>query len=162
MIRFAVTMILITVFLAVGCSKKDEDIAALEQEASQDEATAVLDSLQNKGVDTAAPVENKAETAGTKTQTASKSETHRPAQDYSDLDGYIVQIGSYSNYEFAEMMAEKYRTRDYPAFVKKVDIGGVTYYRLRIGVYETPAEARQVGELLVDRYSAEYWVDSNR
>lgn len=160
MFRFAVIAILIAGLLATGCSKNDDDVAALEQEASQDEAAAVLDSLQQEGVigDSAAITGEVSAAVKPEPET----ETYQPKEDYSGYEGFVVQTGSYSSYEFAEMMAEKYRNRDYPAFVTTVDIEGVTYYRLRIGVYETQEEAKQIGELLVDRYSAEYWVDSNR
>ena len=57
---------------------------------------------------------------------------------------------------------EQYQNRDYPAFLRQTEIDGEVYYRLRVGVYETYEEAKEVGELLVDRYSATYWIDSNR
>ena len=162
MFRIAMALILIAGLLATGCSKKEEDIAAIEQEASQDEAAAVMDSLLEEGAATDSTGQVMDETAATTAAEPAEVDVVRTDEDYSGLDGYVVQIGSYAHYDFAEMMAEKYRNREFPAFVVSADIGGETFYRLRIGVYETKEEAEQVGEMLKDRYSAEYWVDINR
>lgn len=159
MFRTAITVILIAGLMATGCSNKDEDIAAIEQEASQDEAAAVMDSLLEGGTEADSTGQVIAEAVETQPV---EPEVTPASEDYSGLEGFVVQIGSYAGYEFAEMMAEKYRKRDYPAFVVTADIDGKTFYRLRVGVYETLEEAKQIGELLKDRYTAEYWVDSNR
>ena len=159
MLRFLIVICLITGLALTGCSKKEEDIRAIEQEAADQSADAVMDSIESTGME--------AETAGETTTTAAEKTTKETAKkpempDYSDLTGYVVQIGSYASYDFAQLMAEKYLERDYPAFVQAAEIDGQVYYRLRIGVYETKEDAIQVGNLLADRYSAEYWLDFNR
>ncbi|MCP4566417.1 MAG: SPOR domain-containing protein [FCB group bacterium] len=159
MFRTVLTVLLIAGLVATGCSNKDEDIAAIEQEASQDETAAVMDSLLEGSTEADSTGQFIAEVVETQPV---EPEVTPASEDYSGLEGFVVQIGSYSSYEFAEMMAEKYRQREYPAFVVTADIGGETFYRLRVGVYETMEEAKQIGELLKDRYTAEYWVDSNR
>lgn len=159
MARLFLVCIAIAGLLLVGCSKKDEDVDALSDQAAQDDAAAVMDSLNGTGADTVTEEQGTlAEDTQTKTE---PEETQTPDVDYSGLQGYVVQVGAYADYDFAKMMSEKYTKRDYPAFVVSTDIDGVTYYRLRIGVYETYAEAKQVGDLIKDRYSADYWIANN-
>ncbi len=156
MYRIFVVAMLIVGLMFAGCSKKEEDIKAIEQEAVEGEAAEVMDSLERAG----AEAETYEETAAGAAQTETYSEA--APTDYSDLEGFVVQIGSYADYNFARMMAEKYQNRDYPTFVQTIEIDGKIYYRLRIGVYETLEDAKTIGELLKDRYSAEYWIDMNR
>ena len=158
MLRFLIVICLITGLMLVGCSKEEEDLRAIEQEAADQNAEAVMDSLEGTGMEAEETGETTTAMTGMTAQEAKQPEM----PDYSDLDGYVVQIGSHVSYEFARGMAEKYLERDYPAFVQTVEIDGQVLYRLRIGVYETKEDAEQVGELLVDRYSAEYWLDFNR
>jgi septal ring-binding cell division protein DamX len=157
MARYISFVILCFGLILMGCSNNQEDVDALSEEAAQDNASGVMDSLEGSGLgeenDTLAEVA----TAETEEMTDESSS----APDYSDLSGFVVQVGSYSTYEFAQMMADKYTDRDYPAFVVNANIDGITYYRLRIGVYETMEEAKKVGELVSDRYSTEYWIDNN-
>jgi len=152
---FVVAMLIVGLTFA-GCSKKEEDVKAIEQEAVEGEAAEVMDSLERTGTE--------AETYQEAAAGAAQTETYSEAAptDYSGLEGFVVQIGSYADYNFARMMAEKYQTRDYPAFVQTIEIDGKIYYRLRVGVYETLEDAKTIGELLKDRYSAEYWIDMNR
>lgn len=160
MARILIVGILIVSLIAVGCNKKDEDVEAISQEAAQDNAAAVMDSLAGQGAESETGT---AAMTGTGQAAAPEETSPRvPETDLSDLEGYVVQIGSYAEYSFARMMADKYVNREYPAFVTTADLDGVTYYRLRIGVYETYDEAKQIGELVKDRYSAGYWIDQNR
>lgn len=155
--RFICFLILCFGLIAIGCSENQEDVDALGQEAAQDDASEVMDSLA--GTTEGDEIDTLAEEATEETGEVIDEPSSAP--DYSDLSGFVVQVGSYSTYEFAQMMADKYTRRDYPAFVVSTNIDGVTYYRLRIGVYETFEEAEQVGELVADRYSTEYWIDNN-
>jgi len=160
MFRFMVMALLIAGLLIAGCSKKNEDVEALEKEAAQDDAAAVMDSLNQVGTETTPEV-----TETTKPTTEPVKKPEKPAVETDNLagiEGYVVQIGSYASHDFAAMMAEKYQKREFPAFIRSVDIDGNTYYRLRIGVYETVEEAKMVGDIIKDRYSVDYWVDNNR
>ncbi|MEE9442892.1 MAG: SPOR domain-containing protein [candidate division Zixibacteria bacterium] len=157
MARYIIIVVLCSGLVLIGCNKNQEEVDALSQEAAQDDAGAVMDSLEGTGageeIDTLAEV--------TAAETSEAPEEPSSAPDYSSLSGFVVQVGSYSTYEFAQMMADKYIGRDYPAFVVSANIDGITYYRLRIGVYETMEEAKEVGELVADRYTADYWIDNN-
>jgi cell division septation protein DedD len=153
-------MLAIVFLMAPGCSDKKDEVEALEQEAQEPEAGAVLDSLQ-KGAGQEMAVDTM-ETMAEPTQVAeTPDEPPQRMPDYSQQSGYVVQIGSYVDVDFAEMIAEKYRNREYPAFVSDADIDGELLYRVRIGVYDSFDEAKSIGEELKDRFSAEYWVDMN-
>jgi cell division septation protein DedD len=163
--RLLLIFILILGLAVVGCSKDDEEIEAIEKEAAEDEATAVMDSLEGVGDQSAQEVgyvDSMATQAQTEPEPAITEPEPEPEPDYSDIAGYVVQVGSYTDRELAEWWAARYQNWEYPAFLRTVDIDGETIYRLRIGVYETFDDAKQIGELLVDRYSATYWIDNNR
>lgn len=154
--------ILIFGLALVGCSKDKEDIEALQQDATGQDASAAMDSLRRTGDESGEAVTDYGQT---EPEVAAAEEAYEPEPEpepeYPEVEGFVVQLGSYKDYQLAEYMAGKYQGRDYPAFVRQIDIGGETYYRLRVGVYGTYEEARQVGELLADRYSATYWIDNN-
>jgi len=156
MTRLFMILVLIVALVVIGCSKKQEEIDALQQEATGEDATAVMDSLQGTSGETA----EMSHPATTKP--VAKEPEPEPEPDYTGMTGFIIQLGSYNNYELASYWAEKYQNREYPAFLRQVELDGQTYYRLRVGVYDTYKEAKQVGELLADRYSVNYWIDNNR
>ena len=154
MMRLFVMTLLIAALVVVGCSKKQDEIDALQQEAAGRDAAAVMDSLERAGREAAdmQPLE---------TARTPVSEPE-PEPDYYAMEGFVVQLGSYNDYELAAYWAERYQNREFPAFLRQVEMEGRVYYRLRVGVYETYEEAKQIGELLADRYSASYWIDYNR
>lgn len=156
MIRLFIISILIIALVAVGCSKKQEEVDALQQEATGEDAAAVIDSMEGVGTQTAG------QDQPAMTETVAEEPEPEPEPDYSQIEGFVVQLGSYNNYDLAYYWAEKYQNRDFPAFLSEVELDGRIYYRLRVGIYETFEEAKQVGELLADRYSARYWIDNNR
>jgi cell division protein FtsN len=158
MTRVLLILFLIAGLLAAGCSKKQDEIDAIQQEAVDEDAAAVMDSLEGIGTET----DDVGETAPAEAAVEPVPEVEEPEAEYADIEGFVVQLGSYRDNELASYKLEQYQNRDYPAFLRQTEIGGEVYYRLRVGVYETYEEAKEVGELLVDRYSATYWIDSNR
>lgn len=157
MSRIILIAIICTTLLMAGCSKKDDEIAEIEKGGGTADSI-VQDSINRANQATMAD----SIAAANATQPEPESESYGINTDYSQLVGYVAQIGSYADPGFAEMIAEKFQSRDYPAFVTSIDIDGASYYRVRVGVYESFAEAKEIGELIKDRYSIEYWVDSNR
>ncbi len=155
MARIIIVLIMCAALFVSGCSEKDEEIAEMQDGTTE---SAVQDSI--KRAEEAALADSIA--AASVAEPEPEPDTYGVNTDYSQLDGYVAQIGSYAERNFAEMIAEKYQNRDYPAFVTSLDIDGATYYRVRVGVYETFAEAKEIGNLIKDRYSIEFWVDSNR
>lgn len=158
MARIFILCVLIVGLVLTGCSKKEDEIKALEQDATGEDAAAVMDSLESGGPTEAAP----AVSEPAPDESAVQAEAREQEPDYSQIQGFVIQLGSYRNYELASYMAEKYENREFPAFLSQIEIEGQLYYRLRIGVYDTYQEAKEVGELMVDRYSASYWIDNNR
>ncbi len=158
MTRLFLIVVVIGAVALVGCNKKQDEAEALQKEATGQNAEAVLDSL------------NASDTAQQPTPTTAAAEPAQPAKkeapppepDYSQIPGFVVQLGSYRDYELATYWADKYQKRDFPAFLSQVDLDGETYYRLRVGIYDTYQEAKEAGDLLADRYSAQYWIDNNR
>ena len=77
-------------------------------------------------------------------------------------EGYVVQLGTYTNRDLAAHWVEKYQAQKFPAFLREVEVNGRTCYRVRIGVYATYQEAKTVGEKLADQNSTAYWIDKSR
>lgn len=154
MARIILIIIICAGVLIAGCSKKDEEIAQIENRVTD---SIVQDSINRAREAMVADSIATAEASSIESEVDTYTNT-----DYSQYDGFVTQIGSYSDPGFADMIARKFQSRDYPAFVTSIDIEGVAYYRVRVGVYETIGEAKEIGELIKDRYSIEYWVDSNR
>ncbi len=157
MIRIAIIGILMLALAVTGCSKKKEEAQALQKEAAQDEAAMAMDSLNQKPPVTDTVAQVRPEPTITPKPTETKPAEPEPPQEA----GYVVQVGSYLNHDLAESMLAKYKSRGYDAFLVPTEVDGQEFYRLRIGVFDTYAEAKQVGEQLTDRYSAVYWLDNN-
>jgi cell division septation protein DedD len=158
MVRIGILCILVLTLSLTGCSKKKEEAKALQNEAAQDEAAMTLDTMAQRPpkTDTVAQITPKPATEPT------PAETEPAEPEYPQEPGFVVQVGSYLDYDLATSMAARYKDRGYDAFLVPSEIDGKEFYRLRIGVFDTYAEAKQIGEELVDRYSADYWVDNNQ
>ena len=155
MFRLFLILVLIVGLMTVGCNDKQDEIEALQDEAAGEDAAAVLDSLEGSGEITEGVVEDAEPTVA---EEVPVEEEYEPEPDYSQAEGYVIQIGSYSDYELASYWAQKYLDREFTAFLSEAD----TFYRLRVGTYETFQEAKDAGELMADRYSITYWIDYNR
>jgi cell division septation protein DedD len=157
-IRIAFIGMLMLALAVTGCSKKKEEAKALQQEAAQDEAASAMDSLTQKP-----PMEDTVTEVTPKPAAQQEPAETKPAEpEYPQEAGFVVQVGSYLNHDLATSMVEKYKNRGYDAFLVPAEVNGQEFYRLRIGVFDTYAEAKQVGEQLADRYSAVFWLDNNR
>lgn len=187
--RWAAVMVLAAI-LATGCRKQEKDIEALSREAVEDEVTAVLDSLERETaarrtdtvaatatpppavgqapIDIVVPAASEpiADTAATVPLAATPETTPAPAPETEPAEqgktGWVVQVGIYAEYAAADRAAEAFKRDGLPAFVRRVDKDGKTFYRLRIGVYDSQEEAKGVGETLKARHGLDYWIASNR
>jgi len=140
--------------LAVGCSDKQDDAAKLEQEMRQME----------QGADTGIP----AETADTSGVTAPPADVYAvPEEEASELvmpsrpagSGFAVQVASCEDPEYASHLVQLFSERGYEPYVAVYTIDGQDFYRVRLGLFESKAEADRLKEELVDKYSIEPWVD---
>lgn len=70
---------------------------------------------------------------------------------------WIIQIGSFTSKKSADNVADFYKKDNYPAYVKEFMKDGKTYYRLRIGPYDSDVKAQ---EALVKIKTSKYGKDS--
>lgn len=70
---------------------------------------------------------------------------------------WIIQIGSFTSEKSANDVADFYKKDNYPAYIKEFMKDGKTYYRLRIGPYDSDTKAQ---EALVKIKSTKYGKDS--
>lgn len=76
---------------------------------------------------------------------AAGSQTPTPA---SAMEGWVVQLGSFSNQANAEELVARLRKQGYQVFVEKVAQGGQTIYRVRIGPQRQRADAEAIRDKL--------------
>lgn len=86
----------------------------------------------------------------------------KPSSQTPHGEGYVVQLGTYTNRSLAQRWAEKYQAQNYPAFLNEVEINGRPCYRVRFGIYATYQEAKAVGEMVAAQNSTAYWIDKSR
>lgn len=138
---------------ALGCAEKKEEAAALEQEmidAEQEADTAIATPFQAD--DSSATVEW--------TQEAEVEPEPEPVA--SDLPGgnFTVQVAGCESLEYAQHLIEVYTGRGYEPYLTETTVGDQVYYRVRIGGFESLADAEKLREELIDKYSIEPWVDN--
>lgn len=75
-------------------------------------------------------------------------------------EGFTVQVAACPDYEYAQYMVDLYRRRGYEPYMTKFSDGGESFYRVRIGTYETTAEAVALKDELLDKYSLDTWIDN--
>ena len=73
--------------------------------------------------------------------------------------GYTVQVAGCEDQAYAEYLVEKYTERGYDPYIATANVNGQTYYRVRIGSFETLGEAKALKTQLADRYSVVAWID---
>ncbi|HUV30297.1 MAG TPA: SPOR domain-containing protein [Acidobacteriota bacterium] len=154
--KIPVLMVLMVLLglLIVGCSDKKEEAERLEQEMREVEA----------GADTAAlpAVDTSAETAPADAYAVPKEQAPEPMMPQRPLgSGFTVQVASCEDEDYARYLVGVYGQRGYEPYVVEQTIEGQVYYRVRIGLFATSAEARALKEELKDRFSVEAWVDQD-
>jgi cell division septation protein DedD len=149
----------------VGCSKKQEEAAKLEQElegqsAEQrelDSVAAAVDSVLAELDDGTTPTTTPDEAV--KIVTAQEEEPAPEMPSRPDGDGYAVQIASCEDSDYARTLVDKYSKRGYEPWVVSFVHNEQTFYRVRLGPFSTESEANQVKLELIDKYSVPAWVD---
>lgn len=71
---------------------------------------------------------------------------------------FTVQVAAFTNPESADMWTDRLSGQGMPVWTSVAELGGRTFYRVRIGASPTVAEARQLGESLGERYHWPVWV----
>ena len=145
--KFALMLVLMLV-LAVGCSDKQEEAAGMERELSGQTHTMMPDTAPPMAVvDPAA-----AETIVTPQEEEFISSTP-PGE------GYTVQVAGCEDRAYAEFLVGRYTERGYEPYIQSASVEGQTFYRVRIGAFETLAEAAALRNQITDRYSVDAWID---
>ncbi|MCK4302448.1 MAG: SPOR domain-containing protein [candidate division Zixibacteria bacterium] len=152
--RFVISIALL-LLLAAGCAQKKEDAAKLEQEMMEQEAQATDTSQIDAGV---APPETVSDLAAVQPEVSQQEEPKYSPQ-RPEGSGYTVQVAACESLDYAQHLIEKYAERGYEPYMTTVEVDGQTYYRVRLGSFETPEEAGQLKAELVDKYSVGAWID---
>lgn len=171
------------VFWLSACSEKEKEAAKLEQEVKNMETadSAVLDSLtpghggsastrpltdtskltsQDTVTPTADPAAIPPEMRPSRQSAVSAETTPKaPMPPIPSGGGFTVQIASSESQDYARRLVETYTGRGYQPFVSTITYNNQTYYRVRVGNFQTVAEAKALKEELADRYSIKPWID---
>ncbi|HKK21811.1 MAG TPA: SPOR domain-containing protein [candidate division Zixibacteria bacterium] len=151
--RYIILFLLLLLAFA-GCSKKKEEAKKLQNEMMQRDTVTdtVLDTVTAMMPDTTRMRAN----AGAVPSDEMPSQ-YMPRQPQGE--GYTVQVASTTGENDAHRLIDLYTKRGYEPYVTKTDIDGVTYYRIRIGQFQTLSEAKQLKTELSDRFSVKGWID---
>ena len=63
--------------------------------------------------------------------------------EYARIEGFAIQIASLSDPESAAMVRDRFLSKGYPAYVRKADVNGKTFHRVRIGPYPNKEKAQK-------------------
>lgn len=136
--RLAVLLVLPALFMA-GCKDKAEEQAVVPPPT---DSMAQADSPAIQAVDTMPAV------------------TEAPGMPPAPKgDGYAVQVASCSDEAYARYLLELWKGRGYEPFVSTITHESETHYRVRLGLFQTQAEAKELVAELEDKYTLKTWVD---
>ncbi len=145
----------------IGCSKDADEVAELEQEVLDQQGTDYLaDSSAEAGGEVATAVGESDEYAMTPETTPEEDES-TPMPSRPEGTGYTVQVAAGTNPVYAREQVNLFIDRGYEAYVTETLVEGETFYRIRIGNYETITEAKTVAMELHDKFSVSFWIDQN-
>jgi len=149
-------LILLVGLVAAGCSDKKKEAARLEQEMremeqlSADSAALSQDTIGDSLEATPGDVDAVPEEG-----TPDRMMPRRPGG-----SGFTVQVASCEDVGYAQYLVDLYTGRGFEPFVETYTETDQVYYRVRIGLFDTRAEADQLKEQLNDSYSIDPWVAS--
>ena len=75
-----------------------------------------------------------------------------------DLGGFLVQVAAYQREGDATTVSERLKRKGYPAFVTKATTAAGTWFRVRVGSFDTRADAQQMATRLKREEQLEPWV----
>jgi len=155
-IIFTLLVMFLAAMMIGGCSK-DEEVAELEQQIKG--ADLLTDSTtEGTTQETAEVAEEGYEMTPEAAPAEESAATYMPEHPGGK---YTVQISAGGNPEWVKYMADTYIRRGYDAFITEAIIDDNTFYRLRIGSYDSFAEAEAAGLEMKDKYSVDFWIDYN-
>ncbi|HEX2896920.1 MAG TPA: SPOR domain-containing protein [candidate division Zixibacteria bacterium] len=132
-------LVIISILLIAGCKKKAEEQTVVPVQV---DTMPKIDTMALNPVDTMAAVE--------------EAPGMPPAPTGS---GFSVQLASATDEKYARYLVELWKSRGYEPFVTSITHDSQTYYRVRLGLFQTNAEANRVVAELADKYSLKTWID---
>ena len=149
-------LVLLVGLIAVGCSDKKKEAARLEQEMRE---------MEQRSADSAAMVQDTIEdslaaTAGDVDAVPDEGVPDLMMPSRPGGSGFTVQVASCEDVVYARYLVHLYQMRGFEPFVETYTGTDQVYHRVRIGLFETRAEADQLKEQLNDSYSIDPWVSS--
>ncbi|HOE99236.1 MAG TPA: SPOR domain-containing protein [Rectinema sp.] len=140
-----------TVIIVPAPSSNQKTIAApLQPSGSQSEnATAAPKTSQtSQSAQTATQSSTKTSPATTPSASSTQKTTTQPApsstlKTNSSSMEYWIQVGSFSQQATAEKLRNEYMTRGMTAILSQKDVGGKTYYQVKVGPYASSEEAKK-------------------
>jgi cell division septation protein DedD len=148
--------VLAILLLIIGCSNEQkEEASRLEQEMRQMEDT-VADTTPAETAPDTSEMATPSNAGAIPQETELAGLPGRPAG-----SGYAVQVASCEDESYARYLVGLYAERGFNPYVETYDEMGQTYYRVRLGLFDTLAEARAVKAELADRYSINPWIDQS-
>ncbi len=144
--------------LGWGCKDRQEEAQRLQDELDGQTETVVDTPATDTAVDLVPEtIPDPATTPEAEEMGATTPDLTMPPRD--DAPGFTVQVSSTLSAEYAVTTEELYRNRGYEPFTETASVDGETYYRTRIGYFDTFEEAKALQAELVDRYSVTTWID---
>ncbi len=149
-----IILIVLIAVASAGCSKKKEEAKKLQDEMAQRDTVVdtVVDTVTHMTPDTTRISAN----AGA-IPSDEMSGRYMPRQPQGQ--GFTVQVAGTTGQEDARRLIDLYTKRGYEPFLTAVQVGGATVYRVRIGEFQTYAEAKKVKTELADKFSINPWID---
>jgi len=148
-------VIVLTMLMVFGCAKKKEEAAKLEQEMLEQE-----EQIADTTVDaTAVPTEQVVDETPDADVSAVPEEESIQISTQSEGDGFSVQVAACPSIDYARWLVKKYINRGYEPYITTAVVNGDTYYRVRIGGFETREKAETLKNELIDRYSIKPWIN---
>lgn len=71
---------------------------------------------------------------------------------------YTIQVAAFTESSSASEWEGRLRSQGLPVWTSVAELGGQTFYRVRVGTVETFSEARRLGSMISARYQWPVWV----
>ncbi len=151
-VRLLLMLLAMMAVMLIGCSEEQkQDAAALEQELLEREGTGDSSGVEVTDTTTSEPEP---------LDVAAIPEEPEPKVIPTGATGtgWSVQVAACEDGNYAEHLVERYSTRGYTPYITTYTKDSQLYYRVRLGVFDTQQEARQLRLELIDKYSLDGWV----
>ncbi|HUG40389.1 MAG TPA: SPOR domain-containing protein [Longimicrobiales bacterium] len=155
--RSTTALILAALLLAAACGEDEPDETEIPRPAPTQRP--VTDTTLGDTVATPAGQPGAAERDGAaRPPDAGAGEPAGGAAAASGERLYTVQVAAFTDVDSARAWTGRLSSLDLPVWMSMAEVGGRTYYRVRVGAVPTVTEARQLGSMLTRRFEWPVWV----